>query len=62
MADAERNLIRWLGGLADFDADRLVDVVANDLADIRVERGRVAHGLTGLRHSADDAAKLNVTR
>ena len=54
--DAQLNLVGGLGGLADLDADGVVDVVANDLADVRVERRRVAHRLAGLGQRADDAA------
>ena len=43
-------------GLADLDADGVVDVVADDLADVGVEGGRVAHGLAVLGQRADDAA------
>ena len=54
--DAKLYAVARLRGLADLDADGILDVVANDLADVRVERRRVAHGLAGLRHRADDAA------
>src|SRR5260370_31512447 len=45
-----------LGGGADLDADGVLDVVADDLADVGVERSRVAHGLARLRDGSDDAA------
>src|SRR5882757_2251558 len=54
--DAQRHLVRWLGGLANLDADWILDVVANNLTDVGIERGRVAHRLATLRHRADDAA------
>src|SRR5262249_55970534 len=43
-------------GRADLDADGILDVVADDLLDVGVERGRVAHGLARARHGSDDAA------
>src|SRR5271170_5622319 len=54
--DAEFDAVGRLRGLADLDADWLVDVVADDLADVRVEGRGVAHGLASLRQCADDAA------
>ena len=54
--DAQLDLVAGLRGLADLDANRVADVVANDLADVGVQRGRVAHGLARLRQRADDAA------
>ncbi len=54
--DAEFDAVGGLGGLADGDANGVANVVADDLLDVGVERGGVAHGLTGLRHGADDAA------
>src|SRR6185369_14236512 len=47
--------IRRLRGAADLNANRVLHIVANNLLDVRIQRGRVAHRLAGLRHSGDDA-------